>query len=266
MRVYEPPLGADVAVVEWVGEAIRSGEKVLYELAPDEDGEEVTSLLAQAGVPGAGRDERGQFELLDAAGLRAECGGRLGDLYELHVGRLRQARGAGWNGLALTVNGATLRYASDTHPGAVVHERVVDELVTRFGVRALCRYSTREERGFLDAMLASHHRDIDDVIWDAVVDDGRLRVRGELDASNTERFAQVVHAAVRAGLAVLDLSALRFCAVAAVRALVSVADVLERRDEQLVLVNADPGVARTLTLLGADQHPAVWLVEEETQG
>ena len=78
-----------------------------------------------------------------------------------------------------------------------------------------------------EEMLRVPHRDVDDVdddSWGATIVGDRLRVRGEIDAGNVDRFSQVLRSAVAAGVSKVDLSELDFLAVAGARALLVAAE------------------------------------------
>ena len=59
-----------------------------------------------------------------------------------------------------------------------------------------------------------HRCDVDDETWAATVVGDRLRVRGEIDVSNVDRFTRVLRSAVTAGVSTVDLSEVGFFAVA----------------------------------------------------
>jgi anti-anti-sigma factor len=231
----------------WFAGAVAHNEKVLYELAP---GEQVVDL-------GLGGVVSRQVEVLDAAGLRAECGGHADGLHDVHLTRLMQARDEGWAGLAVATGGEVL--AAVTDDPAAAHEHGVSRLVVEYGMSALCRYRPGEPWGFLEPMLAAHYRDVDDDLWGATRDGDRLCLRGEIDSGNVARFALVLGGAVAGGLRVVDLTELKFCSVAGMRTIAAVAQSVATRGEQLVLLGGCAPVRRILTLFGLADHPGVRL-------
>ena len=50
-----------------------------------------------------------------------------------------------------------------------------------------------------------HRCDVDDEAWAATVVGDRLRVRGDIDVSNVDRFTRVLRSAVTAGVSTVDL-------------------------------------------------------------
>ncbi len=60
-----------------------------------------------------------------------------------------------------------------------------------------------------------HRCDVDDETWAATVVGDRLRVRGDIDVSNVDRFTRVLRSAVTAGVSTVDLSEVGFFARAA---------------------------------------------------
>src|SRR4051794_17407223 len=74
MLVHSARSGNGVSTLStWIAGAVNRGQKVLYELAPDEHPDAVLNSRRR----GLGPDvvTSGQLEVLDAAGLRTECGG-----------------------------------------------------------------------------------------------------------------------------------------------------------------------------------------------
>jgi anti-anti-sigma factor len=142
------------------------------------------------------------------------------------------------------------------------YEREIERLAADSGVRSLCRYPTGERPGLLGDMLAVHHRAVEDKDWAAEMAGDRLRVRGEIDASNADRFATVLHAAVAEGLRLVDLSGLRFCALAGARVLASASSFIsdpQHGGAPLALVEVNPGLVKLLRLTGFADDPGLQL-------
>jgi anti-anti-sigma regulatory factor len=239
------------AVAAWIAEAVGRREKVLYKHAPVED----AAVVLARSLPEAGVDPAvltsGQVQLADTTTLRAETGGGHEALLTLHRHQLAEATRAGFAGLALTGDAAAmLTITCDEHELAG-YERGLERLAGEAGVRSLCRYAADQRRALLDDMLAVHYRDVADDVWSVEVVDHRLRVRGELDFSNANRFVPVARAALGAGVRTLDASGLVFCDVAGIRALVSAADALRPDALPLTVTGADGVLVSMLHLTGA---------------
>ena len=140
----------------------------------------------------------------------------------------------------------------------------IDRLVANQGVRALCRYPGRNGQGGLHGGLRLPYRDVVDDLWQATVVTDRLLVRGEIEASNVDRFEVVVRAAVSAGTSTVDLSGVEFFSAAAVRALFGAADLLQQCGRPLVLLDPQVSHVKTLALEFLAEHPAVELVGKKS--
>jgi anti-anti-sigma factor len=110
-------------------------------------------------------------------------------------------------------------------------------------------------------MLAGHFDAVDDEIWGARVVAGVLYLRGEIDASNGGRVAHVLRGALDAGVRVVNLAGLQFCAAAGVRALRRAADSLPP-GETLVVAHADAMLLHVFSVVGLSACPSVKLRDE----
>jgi anti-anti-sigma factor len=248
-------------VAAWIAEAVGRGEKVLYKHAPSED---AATVLAHS-LPAVGVDPAvlasGQVQLADAAELHIQTGGLHEALYALHEQQSDQANRGGFTGLAMTGDAAAMHSITRDEGELARYERALERLAADAGVRSLCRYALDEHPGLLDDMLAVHYREVTDDVWSAGVVDQRLRIRGELDFSNAVRLAPVMHAAIRAGVRVVDVSELLFCDVAGVRTLVAAADALPPETVPLTLIGVNAVLVTMLELTGG-LNPAVLQVSE----
>jgi anti-anti-sigma factor len=257
--VYDVRTGRrEQAMAKWISRALGRREKVLYELAPGEDPNRV--LRSSRVRVGADAVAAGQLEVIEADGLRAETGGAADGLAEVHRTRLHRARLQGWAGLAVASSGAVLTAVSPDEATGLVHERGISRIVVEDGMSALCCYSTGEAPNLVDAMLAAHHGDVQDELWAAELVGDRLRLRGEIDASNADRVVPVLLGAVAAGVRVVDLAGLRFCAAAGVRSFATAADALADDGEALLLANPVPGLMMIFVLVGLVDHPCIRIV------
>jgi anti-anti-sigma factor len=243
-RDQNPSTEAGDPVVVWIDDAVRRQQKVLYELDPAEDLDEV---LAALGGRGAGH----QVEVLEPAAVRAESSGTAEGLARMHRSRVEQAHAQGWAGLAVVTGPAVFAaVATDgADAAAVMHEDAVSLVVTEAGMSALCRYQPDQHPELAEMMLAGHFDDVDDGIWGARVVAGALHLRGEIDVSNADRVSHVLQGALDAGVRVVDLSELRFCAAVGVRALGLAAGSLPA-GETLVLAGADAMLRRVFSVVG----------------
>ena len=254
---HEGVLGA------WLADAVGRGEKVLVLRAPGEDASLLNRSLAAAGLDPSGVGS-GQVEMLDSARWRAASGGRAQRLYELYLGQVRRAGRDGFPGVAITRDERALRALVRDDAELITHERDIDRLVADQGVRALCRYPVRDGRGVLHEILRLHCRDVVDDLWQATVVADRLLVRGEIEASNVDRFDVVVRVAVTAGASTVDLSGVEFFSAAAARALFGAADLLQQRGRPLTLLDPQVSHVKALALEFLAEHPAVDLIGKKS--
>ena len=257
--VYDVRTGRrEQAMARWISHALGRREKVLYELARGEDPDRVLrSSLARVGTDAI---PAGQLEVIEAERLRAESGGAADGLAEVHRTRLQRARGEGWAGLAVASGGAVLSAVSRDEATGLVHERGITRVVVEDGMSALCCFSTGEAPNLVDAMLTAHYADVDDELWAADVVGDRLRLRGEIDSSNADRVVPVLLGALAAGVRVVDLAGLRFCAAAGIRSFAAAADTLKDDGDALLLANPNPGLRMIFALVGLLDRPDVRIV------
>jgi anti-anti-sigma factor len=224
-----PPAAGD-PITMWVDDAVRRRQKVLYELEPAESRAQVPAALLDG-------DARRQVEVLEPAAVRAESSGTAEGLALMHRARVREAHAQGWTGLAVVTGPAVFTaVALDGADTAAMHEHGVGRVVVEAGMSALCRYRPDRHPGLADLMLAGHFADVHDGIWGARLVVGVLYLRGEIDVSNADHVSHVLRGALEAGVRVVDLAALEFCAAAGVRALGRAAESLPA-GETLVLAN-----------------------------
>ena len=222
--------------------------------------------LASGSGPRPRRVVLGSGELADTTVLRAASGGQHERLFELHVEHARQATREGFTGLALTGDAAAMRTVTRDATELAGYERALDRLADQFAVPSLCRYPAEEQPELLGDMLEVHFRDVDDEDWAAVVVADQLRVRGEIDFSNADRFAAVLRAVIADGLHRVDLSGVEFCAVAGIRALLSATDRPHPGAAHLTLQGVAPLLVRLLTITGAADRPGLQLIRAGNRG
>jgi anti-anti-sigma factor len=131
-------------------------------------------------------------------------------------------------------------------------------MVAETGMSALCRYRPDQHPELADLMLAEHLDDVDDGIWGARVVAGALHLRGEIDASNADLVSHVLRGALDAGVRVVDLAELQFCAAAGVHALGRAADSLPA-GQTLVLANTNPMLRYVFSVVDLSDRPSLEL-------
>jgi anti-anti-sigma factor len=232
----------------WIADALAGGEKVFYKRQPTGRAEQ--SLIDELVGVGSVALDSGQFEVIDAEQCYAETGGERQALFELNVSLVARARREGYAEVAITGDGAALRVMTPDPEQMLAHECDLHQLTSDPGVRVLCRYDLRTETPDLVTQMAGvHYQSVDDLFWASEQRIGKLVVRGEIDGSNAERFAVVLHAATADGVRIVDLSEVTFLAVAGTVALAHSAEFLREHGEELVLINVPPIVMRVLSVL-----------------
>lgn len=246
---------ADAPVVRWVSEAVGRGQKVLYELEPMEQADAVLRALpVRAGA---------QLEMVEPATLRALSSGTADGLAQLHRSRVDQARAEGWAGLAIVTGAAVLSaVARPADEPAALHQHGVSGVVVDSGMSALCRYRPAEHPELAEIMFAGHFYALEDEIWSTQLRGDRLCISGSIDISNAGRLHRVLRGALDAGVRVIDLTGLEFCAVAGGRAFVMAAQGLPRG--RLVLAcHLNPALRSLFSAVGLFGHPAIEVLVED---
>jgi anti-sigma B factor antagonist len=88
--------------------------------------------------------------------------------------------------------------------------------------------------------------------------DGGLRIRGEVDLSNVERFAQEVHGAARPGTELLiDLSECEYMGSEGIGVLIQAWKIVRDDGGKLVLRSPNTTLRRVLVLAGLEKFPQV---------
>jgi anti-anti-sigma factor len=245
------------AVAAWVVDAMARDEQVVVVHAPGED----LALQGAVGaaLAGTGRTLTGTLEralvLADAGTVGRRCGGDAEGLAAWHADRADDAARDGYAGVAVAAELDALRDWTLADGSLVAHERLLGDLGAAGRLRALCRCHPDTAGTELARVLAVHAH-VDDEVWSCHVEGGCVHVQGEIDVANAARLADVLAAAVAAGTTVVDCSALTFCGVAGVRAVLAAAAGVGVAG-CLQLVELDPFVARTFRVLGCGALP--WL-------
>ncbi len=86
-----------------------------------------------------------------------------------------------------------------------------------------------------------------------------LKLVGELDMSNTDRFREAIHAALSPEGVVMDLSELRFMDSAGLQVILGLTDKLE--SGSVVIRNPIPAVRKLFRITGVDRMPNL-VIEE----
>jgi anti-anti-sigma factor len=254
------PLGTADPIVVWIGAALSRRQKVLYELEPAESRDTVLGSLPVG-------DAAEQLVVLDPAAVRAESHGTADGLAQMHRSRVEEAHAQGWAGLAVITGPAVFAaVADDTTMAnatgmASLHNYGVTRVVVEAGLSALCRYRPVHQPELAGYLLADHFHHVDDEIWGAQVIDDRLHLRGEVDGSNHERLGHVLRGAVAAGVRIVDVSALQFCAVAGARVLVGATAWLPE-GQTLVIANANAMLQQVLSVAELSRCSSLELRDE----
>lgn len=245
--VYRSPALDRARTGSWITTALSRGQRVLYKHA----GAEEVLRAELAALTGPASLDSGDLELVDATALHAETGGKVDALHVWHATAVARAHGDGYSGVAVTCDGPALRVITPDPEVMLAHERDLTALSSAEPVTVLCRYDARAERaGSLEALLDAHTPDVEDVAFAVARRAGRLAVAGAVDASNADRFAAALHAALTDGVRVLDLAELEFLGAAGLHALEAVLLPLAGRGERVTAHNASSAVRRALGLAG----------------
>lgn len=235
-------------VTEWVNDAVGRGEKVFYKRRSQGALPERLATELGGAVPQALRS--GQFEVLDAKQCHIDTAGDHTALYGWNLELMSRARREGYPRVAMVADGAALHEMAPDAAELLAHERDLNELTAAGDTRALCCYDTRAENdGLLTELAGLHYHHVRDLHWNAVLHDTQLWVAGEIDMSNAQRFAAVLHAAIAAGVRTVDLGGVDFFSAAGVRVLEAAALTVGKAGERLLLVNVPAVVNRTLAAL-----------------
>jgi anti-anti-sigma factor len=251
----------------WIADALAGGEKVFYTYqSTAHSGKSAIGKLTGVSDGSAALDS-GQLEIIDAGQCYADTGGEHQALIELHVALMARARKEGYARVAMTADGAALHVMAPDREQLLAYERSLNLLTTDPDVRSLCRYDLRTEQPNLTAQIAGlHYQRVEDVVWSSEQQIGKLVVRGEIDMSNAERFAAVLHAAAADGVRILDLAETTFMAVAGTARLARFAKFLYEHGEELVLVNVPPIVMRILSVLDFTERVGAEVIPMEDSG
>ena len=95
-----------------------------------------------------------------------------------------------------------------------------------------------------------------------------VRLEGELDCSNCDELAQVLHRAVTGGRrkVVVDLGGVTFMDSSGLRCLLQAAEYASGRDARLVVERASGIVRRVLAVTGADETLIAGASDQEVSG
>jgi anti-anti-sigma regulatory factor len=164
----------------------------------------------------------------------------------------------GYDGLAVTTGSAARHRVLPDQNEQLALEANLDKLVAERPLAMLCQFSPRIEPPEMPAQFASiHYQEVIDGCWSATARSGGLALRGEIDATNATHVAAVLGTAAQRGIYDIDLSELRFLAVAGARVLHVHASDLYARGQALHLHRTPRPIRRILETLEVTAHPAV---------
>jgi anti-anti-sigma factor len=165
--------------------------------------------------------------------------------------------------LALTGDAAVMHTITRNHTELSGYEHDLERWPSTRGSGPCAATPVDEQPRDLREMLAIHYREVADDGWSAQVVDGLLRIGGELDFDNAERFTPVLRAAPTNGVRTVDASGLEFCDVAGVRALVSATGVLQPDALPLRVVGLDGVLLRILAVTGVLDRRVVQVAQND---
>ena len=246
------------AVVAFARAGLAKNERLIY-LASDRREDEVFADLALATEDVRSRADAGQVRVLFAGDRYAPGGGfDQGETIASMVADSEVALDDGWSGLRVA---GEMSWALDAglDPRVLAdYERGVDDAISHSRLTGLCLYDTRRfdqqlirDTGHLHPLVLCESS-FDDPYTARVerAEHGGLVVAGEIDLASAGALAQSIRAeATRRSEVTLDLSALDFIDVAALRSLYAVGRELEGRGVRLNVIRANPFVQRVASLL-----------------
>ncbi|MGC1211161.1 MAG: MEDS domain-containing protein [Micromonospora sp.] len=241
------------SLTAWACRGLDLGEKVIYTEGPDGQHQWLYSVLDVHGIDVAEATRDGRLEILPLADFYPREGqDRIVD----------RALAEGFPAVRMSAEAAAaLAVLSPDEYLAL--ERNMDRLCRTRPVSAMCQYARAGSPGIQmrDAVTVHLTAVRESQFRTYPLRDG-VAVSGELDLSNADVFADLVRAATGAANDVLwlDLAMLRFVDAAACRALTELTEDFRDSGGRVLLVAAQPGVARTMRLLGMHELAGVTLV------
>ncbi len=264
LQVADTDHAQRVGAAAWVDRELAFGAKVFYKGWLGDDARVEKHWIA--GPEGTRRTREalrsGQLEFLDFPTLIERCAaggdGLTAGLHRLQADELHRALAEGWPSVAMTQESSRRELVDDAEVAEFARqEGGYDSLVAEAPVRVLCQLNTSvENEVHVFESLGVHHRRIVDVGWDAALDDGLWRLRGDLDAHVARRFGGALAGALRekatGGDLHIDLAAVGFVDVACAQLLVHAARA-EPEGRRIVLHDPPRLLSRLLDVL---QRPA----------
>ncbi|HEY2192737.1 MAG TPA: STAS domain-containing protein [Actinomycetospora sp.] len=253
-----------VGTAAWVDRELAFGAKVYYKGWLGDDGRVEKHWIA--GPEGTRRTREalrsGQLEFLDFPTLIERCAeapeGLTAGLHRIQAEELDRALAEGWPSVAMTQESSRRELADDAEVAEFARqEGGYDTLVGRAPLRVLCQLNSWvENEVHVFESLGVHHRRVVDVGWDVALEDGRWRLRGDLDAHVARRFGGALAGALRekvtGGDLHMDLTEVGFVDVACAQLLVHAARA-EPECRRIVLHDPPRLLRRLLDVL---QRPA----------
>lgn len=266
LQVADTDHAQRVGTAAWLDRELAFGAKVFYKGWLGDDNRIEKHWIAG---PEASRRTRealrsGQLEFLDFPTLIDRCEGTTEGLHRLQAEELHRALGEGWPSVAMTQESSRRRLVDDVEVAEFARqEGGYDTLTADAPLRVLCQLTTAVENDVhVFESLGVHHRFVADVGWGALLEDGRWRLRGDLDAHVARRFGGALAGALRdkgtgADLH-LDLADVGFVDVACAQLLVLAAR-SEPAGRRIVLHEPPRLLRRLLDVLG---RPASVVIED----
>lgn len=241
------------SLTAWARRGLDRGEKVIYTEGPDGQHQWLYRVLDLHGVDVAEAMRDGRLEILPLAEFYPPEGqDRVID----------RALAEGFQAVRMSAE-ATAALTVLPPEKYLDIERNMDRLCRTRPVSAMCQYARPDSTGTrLRDSITVHITGVrESQLRTHSLGDG-LALSGEVDLSNADVFAEVLRAAVRTGSDVLwlDLATLHFVDAAACRQLVEATADFRDSGGRVLLVAAQPGVKRTMRLLGVHELPGVTIV------
>jgi anti-anti-sigma factor len=242
-----PVEGAPTGVVGWAERGLARGDKLLYAGSAHSGIDELVAVLAEAGLDAAAAAEQGRLECAEPARFYSETG---------YPALVAEARRQGFVG-ARTFGGPAAAEGLLDRPGFDRFERVLERMWSAEGVTAVCCYApvVADEPAELGRAVARHTSGWSGWMLQAHSPRaGRLRLLGEIDASNDWMLPAVCSRAVeRATELVVECDELVFMSVSGWRVLATATAGFREGGGSIRLTGLTALTARTLEMMGYQQ-------------
>jgi anti-anti-sigma regulatory factor len=239
---------AEALVAEWVRDGLAAGDRMLYLEPASHDGA-LSRLLDREGI--AWREAAGRGQLLVATpetALLVDGEFAPDRLLASHAGLVDQALADGYPAVRMCGAATDLLTVVPDREALRAYEARIDGFCATRPVSILCLYDRRAFEGDLGAFLRTHMNALADSQVLALVEDGRVRLVGEVDLSNVELLTAILEGLPPRDI-VVDMGGLSFIDLKGAAELVGLA----RRigpEARVTVSSPPPHLARILATLG----------------